>query len=257
MKKQEKYIFSVYKPPAGLYNTEKTRNAPSGKCPDELAPGYPFLLSPPNSFLQMIYDSRQVYSPETDTMMLLTAARAEARPGDHVLEVGTGSGLIAAEIGRITRVVATDINPHAVLCASKGGVDVVRTDLFTGIRGPFDLVLFNPPYLPTQPEERMDDWLEYALDGGENGRVVIDRFARNIGEVLAHDGRILLLVSSLTGLSDVEALFTGQGYSAGIAMQQDVEDEVLYVLKILRKGSGHTGSGIMAAYGGQQRHDPG
>lgn len=202
----------------------------------------------------MKYDSRQVYSPETDTMMLLTAARAEARPGDRVLEVGTGSGLIAAEIGRITRVVATDINPHAVLCASKAGVDVVRTDLFTGIRGLFDLVLFNPPYLPTQPEERMDDWLECALDGGKNGRALIERFARNIGDVLAPDGRILLLISSLTGLSDVQGLFAGQGYSAGIAMQQDVEDEVLYVLKILRKDRSTQGSGIIGASGGQQRY---
>lgn len=202
----------------------------------------------------MKYDPCQVYTPEADTALLLTAARAEARPGDRVLEVGAGSGLIAAEIGRITRIVATDINPHAVLCASKAGVDVVRTDLFTGIRGPFDLVLFNPPYLPTQPEERMDDWLECALDGGENGRAVIERFARNIGDVLAPDGRILLLISSLTGLSEVQDLFAGQGYSAGIAIQQDVEDEVLYVLKILRKDRGTQGSGIIGASGGQQRY---
>ena len=91
--------------------------------------------------------------------------------------MGTGSGLIAAEIAKITRIIATDINPHAVISAQDAGVEVVRTDLFAGIRGPFDLVLFNPPYLPTQPEERMDDWLEYALDGGESGRAVIERFA--------------------------------------------------------------------------------
>lgn len=201
----------------------------------------------------MKYDPCQVYSPEADTTLLLTAARADARPGDRVLEVGTGSGLIAAEIARITRIVATDINPHAVLCASKAGIDVVRTDLFMGIRGSFDLVLFNPPYLPTQTEERMDDWLEYALDGGESGRAVIERFARNIGNVLAPDGRILLLISSLTGLNDVQELFADRGYSARIEMQQDVEDEVLYVLKIIRKDQGIQGSGINGVAGGQQR----
>ena len=160
------------------------------------------------------------------------AARAEVKPGDRVLEVGTGSGLIAAELARITRVVATDINPHAVISARDAGVEVVRTDLFRGIRGPFDLVLFNPPYLPTQPEERMDDWLEYALDGGESGRAVIERFAAEAGRVLAPGGRILLLISSLTGLSEVSDLFTRHGYSVEIVAQQVVEDEVLYVLRM-------------------------
>jgi release factor glutamine methyltransferase len=198
----------------------------------------------------MPYDPLQVYQPEADTHLLLDAARKEVKPGDRILEVGTGSGLISRELAKVSGVVATDINPHAVLCARKAGIDVVRTDLFAGIRGFFDLILFNPPYLPTQPEERMDDWLEYALDGGESGRAVIERFARNIGDVLAPGGRILLLISSLTGLSDVQALFAGQGYSAGIAMQQMVEDEMLYILKIIRVDRGTEGSGINGAAGG-------
>jgi release factor glutamine methyltransferase len=126
---------------------------------------------------------------------------------------------------------------------------VVRTDLFTSIRGSFDLVLFNPPYLPTQPEERIDDWLEYALDGGKSGRAVIERFARNVGDVLAPGGRILLLISSLTGLSEVQERFAGRNYSAGIAMQQVVEDEVLYVLKIIRKDQDTQDSGITGTTG--------
>ena len=198
----------------------------------------------------MPYDPLQVYQPEADTYLLLDAARKEVKPGDRILEVGTGSGLISRELAKVSGVVATDINPHAVLCARKAGIDVVRTDLFAGIRGSFDLILFNPPYLPTQPEERMDDWLEYALDGGESGRAVIERFARNIGDVLAPGGRILLLISSLTGLSDVQALFAGQGYSVGIAMQQVVEDEMLYILKIIRVDRGTEGSGINGAAGG-------
>lgn len=185
-----------------------------------------------NGILNMKHNPSQVYSPEADTVLLLEAALAEAKAGDRVLEVGTGSGLIAREIAKITRVVATDINPHAVIAARNAGVDVIRTDLFTGIRGPFDLVLFNPPYLPTRPEERMGDWLEYALDGGESGRVVIERFARDVGAVISPGGRILLLISSLTGPAEVSDIFSRSGYTVSIVRQQPVEGEMLYVLKL-------------------------
>jgi release factor glutamine methyltransferase len=184
----------------------------------------------------MPHDPSQVYTPDADTYLLLDAALAEVKPGDRVLEVGTGSGLIAAGLARVTGVVATDINPHAALCARKKGVEVVQSDLFCGIRSTFDLILFNPPYLPTQIEERIDDWLEYALDGGENGRVVIERFSEHVCRVLAPGGRILLLISSLTGLPEVRDLFFQAGFVSEIILRKNVEDETLYVLKIVRQG---------------------
>ncbi|HEX3000903.1 MAG TPA: HemK2/MTQ2 family protein methyltransferase [Methanoregula sp.] len=182
----------------------------------------------------MHYDPLQVYQPEADTYLLLDAARAEVRPGDRVLEVGTGSGLIASMIAQETVTVATDINPHAALSAGMEGVDVIRSNLFDAVRGPFDLILFNPPYLPTEPHERIDDWLEYALDGGATGRVTIERFCDGVGRVLAPGGRVLLLISSLTGPDEVKALFSSRGYSADIVRQEKVEDEVLFVLRIYR-----------------------
>ncbi len=187
----------------------------------------------------MPYDPTQVYQPDADTYLLLETAKKEVKPGDRILEVGTGSGLISRELAKMSGVVATDINPHAVFYARKSGIDVVRTDLICGLKGVFDLVLFNPPYLPTQPDERMDDWLEYALDGGESGRAVIERFALVVGGVLAPKGRILLLISSLTGLREVQELFAGRGYSAQIIVQEAVEGEVLTVLKIIRNDQGN------------------
>jgi release factor glutamine methyltransferase len=101
----------------------------------------------------------QVYSPEMDTYLLLECALKELRPGDRVLEVGTGSGYIASRLMRETCIVATDINPFAVREARDLGVDVVRTDLVDGLCGRFEMILFNPPYLPTQPNECIPDWL--------------------------------------------------------------------------------------------------
>ena len=67
----------------------------------------------------------QVYSPAEDSFLLLRAALREVRPDDRVLEVGTGSGYIAAGLlGRAARVVATDINPHAAASAQIGRAHV-------------------------------------------------------------------------------------------------------------------------------------
>jgi len=181
-------------------------------------------------------DPAQVYSPAEDTFLLLDAAHEEVRPDDRVLEIGTGSGRIAMELGGIASlVIATDINPHALVSARFRGVDVIRTDLFDGIGGTFGLIVFNPPYLPTLPEERMNDWLEYALDGGESGRDVIGRFIAGAGRVLAPGGRALLLISSLTGIDAVTGLALSFGYSATVIREQAVEDEKLYVLRLVQK----------------------
>jgi release factor glutamine methyltransferase len=203
----------------------------------------------------MLFDSTQVYQPEADTFLLLMTARAEILPGDRVLEVGTGSGTVAAGLLGTPRaqIVATEINPHAACCARHAGLDVVQTDLMEAIRGTFDLILFNPPYLPTLPEERIDDWLEYALDGGESGRVVIERFAADVGRLLAPEGRILLLISSLTGPEDVGRIFHRYGFLPETARQEAVEDEMLIVLRIVRHDNQDPQPGLGNRSGSQLR----
>lgn len=177
----------------------------------------------------------QVYQPEADTYLLLKAAEREARPHDRVLEVGTGSGRVAAGLTEAAgSVVATDINPYAVLAARSCGVETVRCDLAAGLAGPFDLVVFNPPYLPTSPEERIDDWLEYALDGGPDGRRVIERFIRDLGRILSPYGRVLLLVSTLTDPDAVRKIFAAHGFISFIVDEEALEGERLYVLRATR-----------------------
>lgn len=177
----------------------------------------------------------QVYSPAEDSYLLLRAALREVRPIDQVLEVGTGSGYVAAGlIEYAAQVIATDINPHAIESARSHGLEVIRTDLFAGLSGPFDLVIFNPPYLPTAPEERIDDWLEHALDGGPTGRAVIERFIVNVSQVLSLSGRILLLVSSLTNPDAVRELFSENGFISFVVDSEQLEDETLYVFRATR-----------------------
>jgi release factor glutamine methyltransferase len=148
--------------------------------------------------------------------LLLEAALNEIKEDDSVLELGTGNGIIAEALskrlilGRFTDVdrcpsqnrpivIATDINPYAVRCARSKGVDVIRTYLFRGLRGRFDLILFNPPYLPIESGEIEDRWLEASWDGGRDGRRVINQFLGEVGGYLSKKGRFLLVVSSLSG----------------------------------------------------------
>lgn len=186
----------------------------------------------------------QVYPPAEDSYLLLQAVLLEFRAGDRILEIGTGSGIVSSRLSCHAsagdrRVLATDINPHAARKAYELGIEVVRADLFSGIRGPFDLVIFNPPYLPTGPNERIDDWLEYALDGGPEGRSTIVRFIRQVGRVLAPGGRFLIVVSSLTGIREVESALEEAGYDHGIVLEQMIEGERLVVVKgWKRSGSG-------------------
>jgi len=181
-----------------------------------------------------------VYPPSEDTFLLFAAAEREYQGAERVLEVGCGSGYISSRLqagrsGGRSGILASDINPYALRAARDAGLDAVRADLLSGIRGPFDLVIFNPPYLPTSPEDRLDDWLEYALDGGPDGRAVIARFIEDVGRVLAWGGRFLLLVSSLTGIREVRSLLDYAGYSNEVVLKERIEGEDLLVIRAWRR----------------------
>jgi release factor glutamine methyltransferase len=76
----------------------------------------------------------------------------------------------------------------------------------------------------------MDDWLEYALDGGLDGKAVIARFIEGVGRVMAYGGRFLLLVSSLTGVREVIRMIEKAGFCTEQVAQSRVEGEELVVL---------------------------
>ena len=180
----------------------------------------------------------EVYQPAEDTYLLLRAALAEARPEDSVLEVGCGSGFISQKLEPLVfRLLATDINPHAVRAARAGGIEVIRADLLQGIKGKFDLILFNAPYLPTLPEERTGQWIDYALDGGGSGRQTVDRFIDDLAGHLRPGGRALLLISSLTGLAEVLKTAKAAGLTAEVVAEEGCFFERLYVLRLGTMGS--------------------
>ncbi|WP_435178182.1 HemK2/MTQ2 family protein methyltransferase [Halorussus sp. AFM4] len=181
----------------------------------------------------------EVYQPAEDSHLLAEAAVEDLRadPPGLALEVGTGSGYVAERVADETgaRVVGSDVNPHACEQARDRGVEAVRADLLEPFRTEsFDAVLFNAPYLPTEPDEERDDWMEVALSGGEDGRAVVEPFLETVGRVLAPDGAVYLLVSSLTGVEEVVAMAETEGFSAVALRDESFPFETLTVLKLVR-----------------------
>ncbi|MGM0447804.1 MAG: HemK2/MTQ2 family protein methyltransferase [Methanobacteriota archaeon] len=180
-------------------------------------------------------DDAIVYQPAEDSRLLAEAAVAEAH--GRVLEVGTGSGWVAERVAteRDLDVVGSDLNPHAARQARESGVESVVADLLSSFRAnSFDAVCFNPPYLPTDPDNEWDDWMEHALSGGETGRELIEPFLADVGRVLAPDGVVLLLVSSLTGYDEVLDLIDEAGFAADPVVEESFPFETLTVLALRR-----------------------
>ncbi len=184
-------------------------------------------------------DADLVYEPAEDSFLLADAALKEAKTGMSILEIGTGSGFISAVLLanlKCIRLVATEINPHAALCAKANAVEVIRTDLFKGLKPRrsetfFDLILFNPPYLPTSTEEKIPGWLNYAFDGGTSGRDTLDQFLSEVKDYLKPGGEILVLISSITGLDAVKEKMEKLGFSFEVVAKKKVSFEELMVIR--------------------------
>lgn len=184
-------------------------------------------------------DTDCVYEPAEDSFLLADAALKEAAQGMRILEIGAGSGFVSAVLLANLKdiyLVATEINPHAARCARANRVEVIRTDLFKGIKNEkpekrFDLILFNPPYLPTSKEEKVPGWLNYAFDGGISGREILDRFLDEVKDYLKPEGKVLILISSITGLKAVREKIEELGFEVDIVERKKVSFEELMVVR--------------------------
>jgi release factor glutamine methyltransferase len=150
-----------------------------------------------------------VFRPRPDSWLLAAHLRAQVRPGASVLDVCTGSGVLAvsAALGGAGAVTAVDVSRRAVLTARLNArlngvrVRALRGDLFAPVAGErFDVVVSNPPYLPAPDDAPPARGPARAWDAGPDGRVLLDRICAHAAEHLRPGGVVLLVHSSVIGL---------------------------------------------------------
>ncbi|MFD8735989.1 HemK2/MTQ2 family protein methyltransferase [Streptomyces sp. NPDC059618] len=173
-----------------------------------------FLLAPPG-----------VYRPQHDTRLLARALDREfMNSATRVLELGTGSGALALEAARRgAQVTAVDISRRAVLTArlnamiARRRVKVRHGDLTGAVAGQsYDLVISNPPYVPSPEARPPRKGAARAWEAGHDGRVLVDRICDAAPAVLRPAGVLLVVHSGLCGVDATLDRLAGAGMAVAV-----------------------------------------
>ena len=166
--------------------------------------------------MKLIRDEK-TYPPREDSYLLARVVKQISK-GKTVLDIGTGTGIqaITAALNGARDVVATDINPDALKLAKENAklnkvkIEVIESDLFAKVKGKFDLIIFNAPYLPNEAPTD-PQW--------SGGKELIEKFLKEAKNHLTEGGKIVYVFSSLTGLEDASI----------IALEKMEDVEVIYI----------------------------
>ncbi|XP_057846189.2 uncharacterized protein LOC131055884 isoform X1 [Cryptomeria japonica] len=208
--------------------------------------------------IRLVGRHSEVYEPCDDSFALVDALLAdrvhleEAQPS-LCLELGCGSGYVitslALMLGQETGIqyLATDISSaatevtHKTLAAHGVHADVILADLASGLdkrlAGIVDVLVVNPPYVPTSEEEVGGDGVTAAWAGGENGRTVIDRILALADILLSSKGWFYLVTLTANNPSEICLIMKQKGFASRIIVQRSTEEESLHVLKFWRDPS--------------------
>ncbi len=152
-------------------------------------------------------DSR-VLIPRPETEILADACAKLAEDGDKILDLCTGSGCIAVSVAKHcadknVSITAADISEAALMLARENAnsnnvnVNFVQSNLFEGLRGRFNIIVCNPPYIASGEIKTLDREVKdfeplLALDGGDDGLDFYRRIAKDVNRYMARGGMLML-----------------------------------------------------------------
>ena len=183
-----------------------------------------------------------VFNPVWTLTGRFLAKNLLVQEGDFVLDLGTGSGILAVFAAeKSKRVIATDINPIAVRCARINArlnnlthkIAVKEGDLFEPIEGEkFDLILFSPPYLPSKPRSM----LERAWSDVNHN--LVRRFFREVKRYLKPNGRIQMVYSTLGDIHRLKKLIGLACFRARTVAEKHTIFERIFIYELKDEGEG-------------------
>ena len=166
--------------------------------------------------------------PETEEMAMMVVGIAEE--GQSILDMCTGSGAIAIAVqkelqkrGVKVKMTAVDVSEEALALAQENAeenhakVEFIRSDFFEKVRGKFDIIVTNPPYIPTATVDTLQREVKdfeprLALDGGEDGLDCYRKIAAVAHKYVVRGGTLIMEVGEGEAKA-VAKLFKGDHYT--------------------------------------------
>lgn len=175
-----------------------------------------------------------IYEPAEDSLLLAKVLPRYVKKKSF-LDMGAGSG-VQADVARkagARLVIAVDSNDEVAKNLRAQAIPFIHSNLFAKVKDRFDVIAFNPPYLPR--DNREDKESQRATTGGKRGDEVICRFLRALPKKLTPHGICLLVLSSLTPRTRIKKILTKNKLQKKVIAKQSFFMETLEVWELRRK----------------------